>query len=153
MILSSIPGRLRLEVPSLIKRPSLCKQLRDYLLTLEGVTQARVNCQTGRILLHFDTNKISEQQLSENLIKNMSVLGLIGATSAKAANTKRSQFKLNPTQAALLGMLGNTALNAFKSELMRVGFGAGVVQRVLLNMAFNTASQTISSLNPGRSTQ
>ena len=54
---SSLPGRIRLDVPAVQSRARLAAALQDALRNVPGVTRIRVNSLTGSVLAIFDTDK------------------------------------------------------------------------------------------------
>src|SRR5882672_9096697 len=54
---SSLPGRIRLDVPAVLSRASLAAALENSLRKLPGVTRVRVNPLTASVLATFDTDK------------------------------------------------------------------------------------------------
>ena len=63
LIVSAIPGRVRLEDKGLIGKTGLCAFIKEKLYETDGVTWADINPRTGRILLGFDELRISDKAL------------------------------------------------------------------------------------------
>lgn len=61
-IVSFIDGRVRLRHPAL-KKPDLADMALSVVKSVEGVTDVRVNPVTGSMLLFYDTEKLSREQL------------------------------------------------------------------------------------------
>jgi hypothetical protein len=61
--LSILPGRIRLESPSLAGRPEACSSLIRQLMALSGVREVAFNSRTGRTLVRFDEGTLPQQDL------------------------------------------------------------------------------------------
>jgi hypothetical protein len=53
-VVSSIPGRLRLDVAGLTGKPELARKLDQEIAALGGVTQAAASSRTGRMLIQYE---------------------------------------------------------------------------------------------------
>jgi hypothetical protein len=62
-IVSSVPGRIRLESRKLIGKTPLCLVIEDRLNALQGVTGADISPRTGSVLIKFDASQTSEEVL------------------------------------------------------------------------------------------
>lgn len=62
-LLSTVPGRVRLESPSLIGKIPACRQLQGQIAGIEGVIEASVNHRTGRILVQFHETGMGKHAL------------------------------------------------------------------------------------------
>ena len=58
-----VPGRLRIQTPFVHGNPQNAAILKKNIQGLEGITSAETNPLTGSALIHFDENKINEEQL------------------------------------------------------------------------------------------
>lgn len=94
-IVSSIPGRIRLESRKLIGKTPLCLVIEERLNGLEGVKGADINSRTGRVLIKFDASRTSE----ENLMKEVRYLleGYVDVQEvpAKPRTNGRGQKRMN----------------------------------------------------------
>src|SRR5205807_2191600 len=62
---SSLPGRIRLDVPAMLSNAPLAAALEDSLRNLPGVTRVRVNSLTASVLAIFDTDKDPAEFLAQ----------------------------------------------------------------------------------------
>ncbi len=52
--LHEVPGRLRIQIPSLKRNPLRAQEVQDLLEDLSGIKSTSVNTVTGSIIIHYD---------------------------------------------------------------------------------------------------
>lgn len=65
--LSVLPGRLRFELHTLVNNGEGCDVLEESLLALEGVSEVSASHRTGRVLIRFDENLVSQADIQERI--------------------------------------------------------------------------------------
>lgn len=65
--LSVLPGRVRIEIPSLVGQVYHCQYLQKGIFKISGVDEVLINPRTGRILINFDENSINAFSLTRNI--------------------------------------------------------------------------------------
>ncbi|WP_013324241.1 HMA2 domain-containing protein [Gloeothece verrucosa] len=105
-VMSSIPGRIRLRIPSLSANLALRENLKKFIESVKGVTQVRLNPMAESIIVNFNQNQISSAQLENQLaqaIEQQISIASPPPTLSKAVNvqpTTPSQPPLQPTEQA-----------------------------------------------------
>lgn len=84
-VVSSLPGRIRLRVPSLRQNLTGQNILQGAIAALESVTSVRVNLLANSIIVTFAEGKISPAQLEQEL-----------ATAIGKAELRRTQEQKSP---------------------------------------------------------
>jgi P-type Ca2+ transporter type 2C len=62
------PGRIRIEVAGLLQNPAMADKLRDAFATAKGVLKLDPCCTTGRLLLVFDAEQLSADEIFRNIV-------------------------------------------------------------------------------------
>lgn len=65
--LSVLPGRIRYECASLLGRKELSHSLQRELASIVGVTMVLANHRTGRILIRFDEEAVSQEVIAAGI--------------------------------------------------------------------------------------
>ncbi|CAN0439524.1 unnamed protein product, partial [Phaeothamnion confervicola] len=63
LVLHSLPGRVRLEVPGMVDRPDLARRFEKKLGTVRGISRAQFSALTGRALVEFDARLLTLEEL------------------------------------------------------------------------------------------
>ena len=88
-IVHSIPGRLRLTIPSMLEIPKAWQvdssTITELIEAIPGVKEASYSYVTGRALILYDPNKIDDKRIIKYL-KNM--IRIVGAHRAQLEKTK-----------------------------------------------------------------
>ncbi|MGK0288763.1 MAG: copper chaperone CopZ [bacterium] len=141
MVISAIPGRIRVDLKNVLKINNCKNTLEENLIDLDGVTEAKVNTKTGRALLLFDLEKTTQQELLKQIQND-----IIGDTAKQTTNLhQNTTIDGEISKYALNSVVTNFAVNTLKSELGKLGFGIGIGQKILLNVAMNSV---LDSLQP-----
>ena len=61
--LHSVPGRIRVKIPQLRSNASRCQEVQVLLLGLVGVEDVSANCLTGSIVIRYDNEIISAEEI------------------------------------------------------------------------------------------
>jgi hypothetical protein len=61
--LHEVPGRLRIQIPSLKRNSQRAQDVRDLLEDLSGIESASVNIFTGSVTVHYDPETISSRAI------------------------------------------------------------------------------------------
>ena len=64
----NVPGRLRVKIPILKGRPAGVKAVEDLLLNLAGTEHLKTNALTGSVVVNYDPELLSAQQIIQVLI-------------------------------------------------------------------------------------
>ncbi len=72
-VVHRLPGRLRLEIEEVYRRPRQALHLENTLLLKEGVRKARANAETGRLLVHYTPGVISERSIHQEIKRILSL--------------------------------------------------------------------------------
>ena len=75
-----VPGRLRVNTPTLKKNESRARQLKSYLEGMNGVLQAETSIVTGSVVIKYDTCLVS----STLILNSLHDLGYIQNTGTLA---------------------------------------------------------------------
>lgn len=67
VVLHSLPGRVRLEVPEMVDRPDLARHFEKKLGSVRGISRARFSELTGRALIEFDERILSCEGILKRL--------------------------------------------------------------------------------------
>lgn len=133
-IISVIPGRVRLKVPRRGGMLEDMQRIADALTARTGVSDVRVNPQTGSILIHYDPERGSLDDLrsalrqlgitinQENTFGTVSTSG--GGTSEASANLTRMLGNLNTRVGRATNELADLRL------LVPLGLGALAVRQI-----------------------
>ncbi len=76
-VVHSIPGRIRIHIPMSQKIPLEWKQSLenlDRLKTLEGIREVSFSMVTGNALIHYDSQKVTEEEIIDTLRQIAGVL-------------------------------------------------------------------------------
>lgn len=65
VIVHHLPGRVRLSVPGIYRRPGAAEALEDRLLAMPGVLGTRANAYTARVLVHYDPARTTARAVLE----------------------------------------------------------------------------------------
>jgi copper chaperone CopZ len=65
--LHNVPGRLRVKIPQVKGDEARAEAVRRMLLTIEGVSDVRVNTVTGSILVEYDPDRVNHREFLEAL--------------------------------------------------------------------------------------
>ncbi len=134
-IVSAIPGRLRLKVPR--KRGMLeeMQRIADALTSRSGVSDVQINPQTGSILIHYDPERGSLDDLRSALqhlgiiinqeTTNEVLLSPGGGASQASVNLTRSLDNLNTRVGRATNELADLRL------LVPLGLGALTVRQIV----------------------
>ncbi|MCG8542305.1 MAG: cation-translocating P-type ATPase [Clostridia bacterium] len=63
LLVTAIPGRLRLKIMDLYKNPYLAHSMQKSLISIEGIECVRVNIYTKSLLIKYDCKKISSEKI------------------------------------------------------------------------------------------
>ncbi len=136
-IISVIPGRVRLKVPRRGGMLEDMQRIADALTARTGVSDVRVNPQTGSILVHYDPERGSLDDLrsalrplgitinQENTFGTVSTSG--GGTSEASANLTRMLGNLNTRVGRATNELGDLRL------FVPLGLGVLTVRQIFRN--------------------
>src|SRR3990172_3644639 len=94
-IVSSIPGRIRLESRKLIGKTPLCLVIEDRLHDQKGVTGADINSRTGSVLIKFDASQTSEEVLMSEVSYLLDCCDDIQKVPAKTRGKREDREKKN----------------------------------------------------------
>jgi cation transport ATPase len=61
--LHEVPGRLRIQIPSLKRNSQSAQEVRDLLEDLSGIESASVNTVTGSVTVHYDPETIRSRAI------------------------------------------------------------------------------------------
>lgn len=100
-IASSLPGRLRLRIPSLLKYSSDQNTLKGAIAALEGITSVRVNPWANSIIITFAEGKVSPAQLERELATAINKV-------APWANVKKAVPKTTESKTATLSEMSGS---------------------------------------------
>jgi copper chaperone CopZ len=64
-----VPGRIRIQTPFIHGNPKNAATFDNTIKSLEGITSVETNVVTGSALIHFDENKIKQEQIISFLEK------------------------------------------------------------------------------------
>jgi hypothetical protein len=93
-VVSSLPGRMRLRIPSRLKDSTYQNTLRGLVAAIEGVTSVRINPLANSMLVTFAEGKISSLQLEEELATAIAQAAIPHKTESKTATIpKRGESK------------------------------------------------------------
>lgn len=65
----NVPGRMRVKLPDIRRRPSLENDIRHALITLYGVDRISINTITGSIIVNYDPDIVDTEQVL-NVLKS-----------------------------------------------------------------------------------
>lgn len=106
-ILSQVPGRLRLHIPSCAHVS--VKQIETWLSRIQGVRGARANPLTGNILVHFDPDVITDQDLLKEVHRGEAVRG---TPSSPQAIEKSHGSSPSLLRVGVRGLLGHAVVDS-----------------------------------------
>ncbi len=90
--LSLVPGRARFETPLIVGKKEICWHFEERIMALDGVSAASANHRTGRILVKYDENVLSRENIALQIEKNLAAT-LSGAKADPAKSTCRQPEK------------------------------------------------------------
>ena len=61
--LHEVPGRLRIQIPSLKRSPLRAQEIQDLLEDLSGIKSTSVNTVTGSIIIHYDPDIVHSRTI------------------------------------------------------------------------------------------
>lgn len=93
-VVSSIPGRMRLRIPSLLKHSTDPNTLKGAIAALEGVTSVRINPWANSIVVTFAREKISTVRLEQELVRAIGRAAPPARARAAAPQPSSSTSKL-----------------------------------------------------------
>jgi len=130
LIVSAIPGRLRLEIRDLVNKPFLCRLINNKIKETNGVIKIEVNHRTGRVLIEFDELIVSSEELLEmvraiveksNGFTNLSLLPIHISPNGKGINNTLIHAFIDIAADLImpkpLGVLLPIAINAMRKNL------------------------------------
>ncbi len=68
-VIHSLPGRLRIELPGLSNNPGLASLLEGSLTLAKGIIRARAGCSSGRLLVVYAPDILSQAQVKKQISK------------------------------------------------------------------------------------
>jgi hypothetical protein len=114
--LHAIDGRLRVKIGAVKKSPHTAGRVTTLLVSLDGVSEVAANELTGNVLVLYDPERISQQQILESLAAH----GLLNTPPAKPK-------KVLATQSSYLGRkVAQELAVAGCVALIKLGFRAAV---------------------------
>jgi ATP-binding cassette subfamily B protein len=107
---SSVPGRIRWEVPALLNCPVLAQSIVRAFQTYPGVTSVEANSITGRVLLHYQSSlSVSAlQAYLQNILAEVSVTPGSGTAVSRAPIIGTGAVPTSQTQLQLLQLITRT---------------------------------------------
>lgn len=69
-----MPGRLRLRMDAMKRRPGLAAQLHQHLASVEGIRRVEVSPRTGSVLLAYDPRALGSADFLDDLCQAMGTL-------------------------------------------------------------------------------
>jgi cation transport ATPase len=97
---SVLPGRIRYELMSLIGREGICKHLEKELHSIEGVVSASANRRTGRLLVIFDADTVSDMMLAKRIENVLSSCSSCHCNAPEDRAVKRNETESFSSQLA-----------------------------------------------------
>jgi copper chaperone CopZ len=94
-IVSSVPGRIRLESRKLIGKTPLCLLIEDRLNALQGVTGADISPRTGSVLIKFDASRTSEEVIMSKVRYLLDNCDNLQEVPAKKSGKGKDTEKMN----------------------------------------------------------
>lgn len=94
--LSSLPGRLRFELHTLVNNGEGCDVLEESLSSLEGVKEVSASHRTGRVLIRFDEKVVTPAEIQERISCAIDTLDMLkqqgqGHSQVRRSNPHRSE--------------------------------------------------------------
>lgn len=90
-IVSSVPGRIRLESGRLVCKAGLCRLVAEKLGLIKGIMHADINPRTGRILIEFDETQTAKEELirtAKSIVREAENIEGLPAAADKGLNNK-----------------------------------------------------------------
>lgn len=111
MYIHQIPGRLRIRTQSIRKNPDMAEMIGQTLLEVNGIQSYRVNRHAGSIVVHYDTNILTDQVVSE-LCRQYCLSG--STESVEAAGQKKVTLPKAPVSTR--AQLGKAIFKVFVQQ-------------------------------------
>lgn len=114
-ICSYLEGRVRLRHQAL-KNAGLAGQLESLLRTLPGVEKAQVNSRIGSLLLEYDPQKLSREDLQSLLRRGELLLNVSAASKAAQGTACNRAYLRRWTYRAALASLAISTIAGFRGR-------------------------------------
>ena len=144
-ITSFVDGRVRLRHPAL-KDAATAELVCSVVGAVDGITSVQSNPRTGSLLIFYDAEKLSREQLLElaeqgaAFMPGMNGEGAPTEAAERAEGEKRKPCKLCAPVDELLGFLTKRSTTRFIDRAMLVSLMASLVSLPLGNRTVHTAA-------------
>ena len=135
MLTSHIPGRIRIRHQDLI-RPEVSDSISETLMALDGVDSVSINENIGSLLIHYDEQQISMQELlnAVQTIPHLKPRQLSGSSRSTSTRWTRHQ---TAKRGMLAGLGLALAMAVLDEEDLHVLFGLGFLGFLALHLNIN----------------
>jgi len=80
--LHKVPGRLRIQIPSLKRNSQRAQEVQDLLASLSGIKSTSVNTVTGSVIIHYDSD-IAHSRTILTLLSRKNYIDVARAISSR----------------------------------------------------------------------
>ncbi|AFL73309.1 HMA2 domain-containing protein [Thiocystis violascens] len=110
----SVPGRLRVRSNAFRCSSSEAQSVQRRLISMDGVTQVRLNAHAGSITVHYDSERLTKQTLLD-VMKTLGCTQAMPRTNPAVASKAGAMFGK-----ALIGAVINKAMERSALKLVSV---------------------------------